>query len=134
MEFKVDKKETYTVFTVLEEKLNSLVAPELKTELTLLNTNGTKNVILDLGNVKFVDSSGLSAILVGNRLCQGSRGSMVITKLTGHVNKLIKISQLDTVLSITPTVPEARDLIMMDELMRELQGDESATSSEAESE
>ena len=122
MKFTVDKKETYTIFTVLEEKLNSLVAPELKTELTLLNTNGTKNIILDLGHVKFVDSSGLSAILVGNRLCQGSHGTMVLTQLTDHVNKLIKISQLDTVLNITPTVPEARDLIMMDELMRELQG------------
>ncbi len=122
MKFAVDKKETYTVFTVLEEKLNSILAPELKTELTLLNTEGTKNVILDWGNVKFVDSSGLSAILVGNRLCQGSKGSMVITRLTEHVNKLIKISQLDTVLSIAPTVQESRDLIMMDELMRALQG------------
>ncbi len=124
MKFIVDKKERYTVFEVLEDKLNTLIAPELKTELTLLHNEGIKNIILNLKNVAFVDSSGLSAILVGNRLCTHADGIFVVAEITDNVKRLMKISQLDSILQLIPTVVEARDYVMMTELMKELNGTE----------
>ncbi len=120
MKYTVDKKESYTVFTLQEPKLNSLVSPELKTELILMGNEGVSNIILDLSNVEFVDSSGLSAILVGHRICSNHNGILAICHLAENVERLIKISQLDNVLYITPTVQEAKDYTMMHELEREM--------------
>ena len=123
MKISLDKKETYTVLSVLEGKLNTLVAPDLKTSMAILNNEGIKNIILDLSEVTFVDSSGLSAILVANRLCQNAGGLLVITEVTDNVKRLVKISQLDSVLTLIPTLQEAKDYIKMEELMKELRGD-----------
>ena len=120
MKFTLDKKESYAIFSVLDGKLNSLVAPELKSELSILNNKGIKNVILDLGEVTFVDSSGLSAILVGNRLCSQSGGTLVLCNIADNVDRLIRISQLDSVLDIKPDVQNARDYLMLQELVSEL--------------
>ena len=72
MKYSVDKKEKYTLLSLDEEKLDTLIAPDLKSEFVSLNTEGVVNVILDLSKVKYVDSSGLSSILVANRLCENS--------------------------------------------------------------
>jgi len=64
MEFKIDKFENHTLIKVLEEKLDTHIAPTLKSELVLVSGNGEKNIILDLSNCRYCDSSGLSAILV----------------------------------------------------------------------
>lgn len=120
MKYTLEKNEKYTIFQLHEEKLTSLVAPDLKSELVKLNAEGTTNIILDLGDVKFTDSSGLSSILVGNRICQNDSGTFVLTRLTDHVAKLIQISQLHTILNITPTVEEAIDLVFMNTLENDL--------------
>jgi anti-anti-sigma factor len=111
MEFKIDKLENHTLIQVLEEKLDTHIAPALKSELVLISGNGEKNIILDLAKCRYCDSSGLSAILVANRLCKNASGTFVLTGLSEAVERLITISQLDTVLNITQSVNEAVKLI-----------------------
>lgn len=118
MQFSIDKKEKYVVFKLNEQKLNTLIAAELKSELLLLNTQGYNNIVLDLSDSLYCDSSGLSAILVGNRLCRNSSGAFVITGLSDAVKKLVQISQLDQVLIITSTLPEAIEYVLSDEVER----------------
>jgi len=52
MEFKIDKFENHTLIKVLEEKLDTHIAPTLKSELVLVSGNGEKNIVLDLGNCR----------------------------------------------------------------------------------
>ena len=105
MEFKIEKQENYTTIKVLVEKLDTHIAPKLKSELVLIVGNGEKNIILDLTDCRYCDSSGLSAILVANRLCKNANGLFVLTGLQTAVERLITISQLDTVLNITYPSP-----------------------------
>ncbi|MCK4879171.1 MAG: STAS domain-containing protein [Bacteroidales bacterium] len=111
MEFKIDKFENHTLIKVLEEKLDTHIAPTLKSELVLVSGNGEKNIVLDLGICRYCDSSGLSAILVANRLCKNANGTFVLTGLNDAVERLITISQLDTVLNISNSLEEAVSLI-----------------------
>jgi len=120
MKYSIDKQEYYTILKVDEAKLNAVVAPELKTELVILNNEGVNNIIIDMSVLDFVDSSGLSAILVGNRLCQNAGGKLILAELTDNVRRLIKISQLEKVLTIIPTVQEGRDYVMMHQLEKEI--------------
>lgn len=120
MKFKIEHKDKVAIITSDVEKLDAIQAPELKSEIVMLNKEGHKNIILDLTATRYIDSSGLSAVLVGNRMCNESSGSFVICGMQETVTKLITISQLDKVLKITPTLNEAIDLVYMDEVEREI--------------
>ena len=120
MKYTIDKQEKYAMLKLHEEKLDSSVAPGLKSELITLHAEGIKNIVLDLGEVKYTDSSGLSALLVGNRIVQEEGGIFVLAHLSDHTMKLIKISQLDSVLNILPTVEEAIDTVFMNEIEKDL--------------
>lgn len=118
MSFKVEKKDKYTLITVNVEKLDGTISPELKSHLVIENSNGARNFIVDLTKSRYCDSSGLSAILVGNRLSKAANGSFILCGVQESVMKLITISQLDTILSITPTLTEAEDYLFMEEIER----------------
>jgi len=120
MKYTIDKQDKYTLVRLHEEKLDSNVAPQLKSEMVTLHAEGIRNVILDLSEVKYTDSSGLSALLVGNRILQEDDGIFVLACLSDHTMKLIKISQLDSVLTILPTVEEGVDAVFMHEIEKDM--------------
>jgi anti-anti-sigma factor len=123
MKYTIDKQEKYAVFQLEEPNLNSLVAPNLKSEFVILANEGISNMIFDLSSVEFVDSSGLSAILTANRLWK-SIGNFILTGIEHpSVKRLIEISRLDTVLTIIPTVAESIEYVFMDEIEKELNDD-----------
>lgn len=120
MKFEIEQKEKVTVVKSKVEKLDALHAPELKGEFVLQNKSGNKNLVLDLSETRYCDSSGLSAVLVANRLCREAEGTFVLCGLQDAVSKLITISQLDSVLKITPTLNEAVDLVYMEEVEKNI--------------
>ncbi|MEX1002610.1 MAG: STAS domain-containing protein [Crocinitomicaceae bacterium] len=111
MNFSKEEKDKYTVVTSNVEKLDSTNAPELKSELVLINKNAVNNIVLDMSKSRYCDSSGLSAILIGNRLCKDSGGKFVISGLQPNVVKLVEISQLNNVLNIAEDISEAESQI-----------------------
>ena len=107
MKYSLEKQENYAVFSLEEENLNSIIAPDLKSEFVFFRNEGVKNLIFDLSGVKYVDSSGLSAILTANRLWK-DYGTFVLTGIVSPiVKKLIEISKLETILSISPNLDSA---------------------------
>jgi anti-anti-sigma factor len=125
MEYKIKTEERYTVFTLQEENFNSLIAPDVKSELVLLADKDVKNLIMDLSEVKYVDSSGLSAILTADRLWKKIGSFVLAGAEQPAIKKLMEISRLDTILTMVPTVSEAIDYIFMEDIERELNGDDS---------
>jgi anti-sigma B factor antagonist len=123
MKFEIDKHEKYVHFKLEESALNADNFSKLKTELIILSNTGVRNIILDLSDVQAIDSSGLSALLIGNRVCTSAKGVFVLTGLNPHIDKMIQISQLNQVLQIFPTLEECIDLIFMEEIERELRGE-----------
>ncbi|MEM9984724.1 MAG: STAS domain-containing protein [Bacteroidota bacterium] len=124
MRFEKIIEDRFTVIKLLEEKVDSRISPQLKSEFIQLNAQGTKNIVLNMGGVSYVDSSGLSAILTANRLCGSAGGVLVVTDLNPHVEKLIKISHLESVLNVLPTETEGREAVYMMELENEIQEEE----------
>ena len=120
MNFTIEDKGKYTLVKSNVDKLDTTCAPELKSELVYLNKTGVRNIIIDLGGTRYCDSSGLSALLVANRLCKSVNGSLIVCALQEPVMKLVQISQLESVLSITPTVNEAQDLLFMEEIEKDV--------------
>ncbi|WP_163717922.1 STAS domain-containing protein [Mangrovibacterium lignilyticum] len=112
MEFQVTKKADHSVIKVLSSKLDTNNAPDLKSELVVLGNENVKNIILDVSECQYIDSSGLSSILVANRLCEDAIGTFILCGLQPDVEHLIRLSMLHTVLLITKSVDEAEALLV----------------------
>ncbi len=107
MNYIIENLENCSVVTSKVDKLDATNATELKSELVLLNKKGVNNIIIDMAATKYCDSSGLSSILIANRLCKDSSGNFILCGLQASVAKLISIAQLDKVLVITADKAEA---------------------------
>lgn len=108
MNFEVRKENGITIFKLNEKRLDTSISGLLKGEFTmLLKVEGAKKFILDLSQVESCDSSGLSAILVANRILNTTEGEMRIASPSEKVYSLIKITQLDRVLPVCGSVEEA---------------------------
>lgn len=123
MNFRTEQREKYAIVSLLAEKLDGTIAPSLKSEFVMVNAGGARNIVFDLAKTRYCDSSGLSAILIGNRLCKNAGGTFVLCGIQDSVKKLITISQLDSILNITPTATEAHDFVVMTELEKDLNKD-----------
>lgn len=105
-----NKQEGYSLVKVAADKLDTMLAPDLKSEFVFLEKSGEEFAIVDLSDVKYCDSSGLSALLVGNRLLK-EKGGMILFGLQPNVKKLVEISQLHTVLNIADDLSTAEAMI-----------------------
>lgn len=111
MEFLITKSADHTVIKVQSDKLDTNNAPDLKSKLVVLGEEEVKNIILDVTECKYIDSSGLSSILVANRLCEDAIGTFILCGLQPDVEHLIRLSMLHTVLLITKNEEEAVELL-----------------------
>ena len=111
MAFEIHKKGNHTLVKVNSDRLDTFNAPDLKSELVVINNYGEKNIVLDLSSCNYCDSSGLRSVLVANRLCEDAIGTFILSGLQPDVENLVKLSMLDTVLLITKSVEEAENLL-----------------------
>lgn len=119
MSFEVTKKDNYSLIKVRSDKLDTNNAPELKSQVVVINGQGEKNIVLDLSNCSYCDSSGLRAVLVTNRLCEDAIGACIVSGLQPEVESIFRISMLHTVLLITKSVDEAEELLRKKENLSE---------------
>jgi anti-anti-sigma factor len=115
MAFEIQKNGNHTLVKVNSYRLDVNNAPDLKSKLLVVNSEGENNIILDMSNCNYCDSSGLRSVLVANRLCEDSVGTFVLCGLQPDVENLVQISMLHTVLLITKTADEAKELLIKKE-------------------
>ncbi|KUO63329.1 anti-anti-sigma factor [bacterium BRH_c32] len=106
--YEIKKSGDIVIFKLNEKRFDSSIAGFVKGEFTiLLHTEESKKLVIDLSEVDYCDSSGLSAILLAFRILQSSEGHIRLASPTKNVKTLIEISQLDRVLPVFNTVNEA---------------------------
>jgi anti-sigma B factor antagonist len=107
MKFDVTKNGSSALLVLKERKLDMSISPELKGEFILLCRPQLKTLIVDLSDVEFCDSSGLSALLIADRQLRQHGGIVKLAGVHKKVLSLLKISQLDKVFQIFDTVAKA---------------------------
>ena len=100
MKFEAKKNGTATVIKIHERKLDATISPELKGEFLVLCKPGLKELVIDLSDVEFCDSSGLSALLIAERKMRENSGKIKLVGVQKKVLSLIKISHLDRAFQI----------------------------------
>lgn len=83
-----------TVMELDAQSVDFRNAESIKSSMTGLVNNGQKDVVLNLGKVSFMDSSGLSVILFGKRACEEAGGTFCVTGLQSYVSNLFNLTNL----------------------------------------
>jgi anti-anti-sigma factor len=64
----------------------------LDTAIAELCADGAKRVVLEMGELAFMDSTGLRAVLVGAELCKVGGAELLIGRTSGQVERLFEVS------------------------------------------
>jgi len=101
MKFEIDKQNDKTIFKLESDTLGHEIAAELKAELIFLQKEIDNQFIIDLGDVKKCDSSGLSVLLLSERLEREKERKLILQNVNTNVRDLMKIARLDRVFEIS---------------------------------
>lgn len=107
MEFlDVTQRQDVTIVRPLLKRLDAAVAPAFKDAVNTLVQSGRQTVVLDLGPVQFMDSSGLGA-LVSILKNLGSKGKLAVCNTNGAVSSLFKLTRMDKVFVVAESIDDA---------------------------
>src|SRR6185436_5907079 len=95
MNFTIEQDERATIFRPKESRLDSLVASELKAEFLILAQPDVEKLIVDLTDVEYIDSAGLSALLLARRQQAEHEGDVRLVGASPDVISLLELTQLD---------------------------------------
>lgn len=107
MDIKIEKIEGISVLFIREDRLDANNSEELKGELRRQFESGAKDLIIDLNEVHFIDSSGLGALVSGYKNASAQHGSLKLSNLQSQVKSMFELTRLHRVFDIFTTVDDA---------------------------
>ena len=105
---KLDTKteELLRIVSVQDARIDAAVAVEFKDAMRAETDNGPDLIVLDLSKVEFIDSSGLGAIVAAMKSLGRDR-KLALAGLTPTVERVFKLTRMDSVFSVFPTLEGA---------------------------
>ena len=88
-------------------RINLVTAPELRRAVQSVVDEGHTRLALDLSAVEFIDSSGLGALVSGLKMARTAGGDLRLASASDQVTSVLKLTSLDRILRIYPSVDEA---------------------------
>jgi anti-sigma B factor antagonist len=107
MNLQIEDKGAAVLMDVKEERLDAHNSGELKAQMLKLFEEGKNNLIVDLSSVRFVDSSGLGALVSGFKNASSRSGSLKLSGLQLQVKSMFELTRLHRVFEIFGDVDEA---------------------------
>lgn len=106
MQVEAKKAPEALVVKVLEPRLDAREAVDFKTKMAECINSGHHIIVLNLAEVRFIDSSGLGAIVSTLKLL-GRDGNLVLCGVTDPVMSLFKLTRMDRVFQMFASESDA---------------------------
>lgn len=124
MQVKTDTKERFHAITVLEPALTATMTDELGDCLLPFLQNDVKNLVLILKETASIDIAAAEKLVKIQQQFYENGASFVICELQKQVEDFLDQQELLELMNVTPTESEAWDIVQMEEIERDLMGDE----------
>lgn len=106
LKLEIERSGPATIFR-LTGSLDVATSPALKDALTKAAAQGRSELIVDLAQVEFLDSTGLGALMGAHRRAVESGGRLALIVNDGPISRLLNITGLSRVFAIYPSVHDA---------------------------
>ena len=120
MELKIDTKEKYQLLTPAGASMTANIAAEIVTICNKCLESAQKNMVLNLENVKEIAPDACQILTDLQQAFYDKSASFVMCCLISNIENAFDSLGLLEVLNLTPTLSEASDIVMMEEIEREL--------------
>lgn len=91
----------FVVVSIKEsDRLNAAVADNVKTELTQIVAKNNAKTILNLSNIKFIDSTGIGVLISALKTARQNNNSFSLCAIQNDVMSLLTLMKLDKVFEI----------------------------------
>jgi anti-sigma B factor antagonist len=107
MKVKTESNGSSVIIFVKEERLDAHNSGDLKAEMNRLFEAGSCNLIIDLKEVRFIDSSGLGVLVSGFKNASTRQGSIKLSGLQTQVKSMFELTRLHRVFDIFATADDA---------------------------
>ena len=124
MKFKIDTREKFHVIRIQEPELSANMTEELENSLLHLLKQDVKNVVLHLKDIQTIDDAAGECLVKLQQRFYEQNSSFVLCELQKQVETILDEKGLLELLNVVPTESEAWDIVQMEEIERELLGDE----------
>ncbi|HYN78083.1 MAG TPA: STAS domain-containing protein [Lamprocystis sp. (in: g-proteobacteria)] len=104
MKVNVFKQQKDAAVIVLEGEFDALSAPATRAEFERLVGDETGDVIVDLGGVTFMDSSGAGALVFLHKRLVGQQRSLALVGVTGQPLDLLTLLRIANVIPVNKTL------------------------------
>ncbi len=109
MNMNVNEKNDVFIISIREERVDAHNSNDLKDELKNLFDGGKKNVLVDLRDVRFIDSSGLGALVSGLKNAISHQGTLKLSALQPQVKSMFELTRLHRVFDIYSNKEDAME-------------------------
>lgn len=120
MELKIDTKEKYQLITPAGASITANIAAEIVAICNKCLESAQKNMVLNLENVKEIAPDACQILTDLQQAFYDKSASFVMCCLISNIENAFDSLGLLEVLNLTPTLSEASDIVMMEEIEREL--------------
>ncbi len=93
------------------DRINAANAPEIKLLLNELLSEPGSQLVLNLKNIKFIDSSGIGALISALKTARQNDGSFQLCSIQKDVFSLLSLMKLDKVFDIYSSESECQEMI-----------------------
>lgn len=100
MNLNLEKINNVSVVTIQDERIDAHNSDELKAYLLQMIEQGEKHIVIQLKHVRFIDSSGLGALLFGNKHIIAKAGKLALTNIQQQVLSMFELTRLNRVFEI----------------------------------
>ncbi len=107
MNLKLEKINGSQVLSIQEERIDAHNSADLKASLLQLIEQGDSSIIVQLEQVRFIDSSGLGALLSGHKQAVAKSGRLMLANIQQPVLAMFEITRLNRVFEIYSDLNEA---------------------------
>ncbi|MDD2485310.1 MAG: STAS domain-containing protein [bacterium] len=109
MDIKVEVISVDEVIAVVEigGEMDVFTSPAIKKKVTEVIDSGRRFIIMDLGGVTYIDSTGLGLLISILKRVREKEGDLKIVGVTKQVQKVLDITGLNKILEIKSNVGEA---------------------------
>ena len=105
--YKTSNDLEFPVFTLAGELIDRNQANELVAEIDKMIAAGKSKFILEMSELKYINSSGLSVLIILLTKARKNEGEIVISCVTPKVKELLVITKLNSVFAVTKDVESA---------------------------
>jgi anti-sigma B factor antagonist len=106
MNFQVLEQGAYVVIA-LEGELDVAVAPQLKTVFKETIEKGHRKIVVNMKDVKFIDSSCLGVMVNAHKLAVEKKGAITFAQSSDQVRKIFELTRTDRHLAFFSSLEEA---------------------------